>query len=75
MSIGLVKKSVRLSGHATSLAMEQAFWDALKDLARGRGCSMARIIAEVDQMRDEKGDGGNLASALRVYLLRESRKR
>jgi len=60
------KRSVVISGHATSVSMEQAFWDALKTAARHRGTSVNALVAEVDASRE-----GNLSSALRVFVLRD----
>ncbi len=61
---GLVRKrSVLIAGHATSLSLEQAFWDDLREVARRRGISLAAIIAGVDAERR-----GNLSSALRLFV-------
>jgi len=62
------KRSVLIDGHATSISLEEAFWAALAQNAKGRGLSINRLIAEIDRTR--KPDQGNLSSALRVYLLR-----
>jgi predicted DNA-binding ribbon-helix-helix protein len=55
---------VLIAGHKTSVSLEDAFWQALKRLARARGQSLARLIAEVDRGRE-----GNLSSTLRVLVL------
>ncbi len=61
---GLVRKrSVLIAGHATSLSLEQAFWDDLREVAQRRGTSLAAIIAGVDAERR-----GNLSSALRLFV-------
>ncbi|MFL2771382.1 MAG: ribbon-helix-helix domain-containing protein [Rhodospirillaceae bacterium] len=60
----IVKRSVSINGHLTSVSMEQEFWDALKGLARHKGLSLQALIAEIDQSRS-----GGLSSALRVYVL------
>ncbi len=59
------KRSVVIAGHRTSVSMEQAFWDALKQIAASEGRSLGALIEEVDRDR-----AGNLSSALRVYVLR-----
>ena len=64
----LRKRSVVIAGHRTSLSLEQPFWDALKDIATGRGLSLARLLAEIDASRR-----GNLSSAARLYVLDELR--
>jgi predicted DNA-binding ribbon-helix-helix protein len=61
------KYSVSLHGHRTSFSLEEEFYDQVKQLATARGYSMAALIAEVDEGRDERD---NLSSALRVYVLR-----
>lgn len=58
------KHSVLIAGHQTSISVEDAFWTALKEIARRRGVSVNRLIAEIDQDR-----GGNLSSAIRVFVL------
>ncbi len=61
----LKKRSINLAGHATSLALEPAFWDVLEQIARERGAAMAGLIGEIDA---ERGDQP-LASACRVRAL------
>ena len=62
----LRKRSVLVAGHRTSVSLEDAFWEVLKELADRRGVSLNQLVAEVDE-----GRSGNLSSALRVYALRE----
>ncbi|HEX7970286.1 MAG TPA: ribbon-helix-helix domain-containing protein [Stellaceae bacterium] len=62
---GLVRKrSVMIAGHSTSLSLEEAFWEDLREVARRRGTSVTAIIAAVDAERR-----GNLSSALRLFVL------
>lgn len=64
---GLVKRSVTLAGHRTSIALEAEFWAALVACAKARGMALAALVAEIDAARtSEQG----LASALRVFVLR-----
>lgn len=65
----LVKRSVTLSGHRTSVSLEDAFWVALKRAAARRGQPLSALIAEIDQKRQ-----GNLSSALRVFALEEAHR-
>ncbi len=65
----LIKRSFALAGHRTSVALEAEFWQALEELARRRGCTLVRLLAEADAARDP---GTPLASALRVTALRTS---
>jgi predicted DNA-binding ribbon-helix-helix protein len=61
----IVKRSLTISGHRTSVSIEEAFWRRLKGLAAARGRSLGAMIAEIDALRD----GANLSSAIRVYVL------
>jgi predicted DNA-binding ribbon-helix-helix protein len=61
------KYSVTLNGHRTSFSLEEEFHQELRALATLRGRSLAGLIAEVDETRQE---GDNLSSALRVFVLK-----
>lgn len=63
----LRKRSFRLAGHRTSVALEPAFWAALEAMAGRRGISLAALVAEVDAARADPPRP--LASALRVFAL------
>jgi len=58
------KRSITVAGHRTSVTLETAFWESLKDIAAARQTSINALIAEVDTARPE-----NLSSALRVFVL------
>jgi predicted DNA-binding ribbon-helix-helix protein len=58
------KRSVMIAGHATSVTLEEAFWQELRRLARCRGLSLNALIGTVDGARR-----GNLSSALRLLVL------
>lgn len=62
----LVKRSLALSGHRTSVALEPEFWDALDALAVARDQTLIALVAAEDAARDP---GRSLASALRVLAL------
>jgi predicted DNA-binding ribbon-helix-helix protein len=62
---GLVKRSVTLDGHRTSVALEPEFWAVLEGEARVRGLSLAAVVHETDASRGERP----LASALRIAAL------
>ncbi len=64
------KKSLTIAGHRTSVALEQDFWLALEEIAKARGLTVPRLVAEIDR---DRGDG-NLASAIRVAVLKHYRK-
>ncbi|MGE3251158.1 MAG: ribbon-helix-helix domain-containing protein [Hyphomonadaceae bacterium] len=61
----LHKRSLRIAGHRTSLALEAEFWAALEEIAARDGLTLTALVAQVDAGRAERG----LASALRVYAL------
>jgi predicted DNA-binding ribbon-helix-helix protein len=63
--MSLIKRSVSLEGHATSVALEAEFWAALERNARQRRLSLAGLIGEIDSQRGDRP----LASALRVWAL------
>lgn len=60
-----VKHSLTLRGHRTSVSLEQAFWQAFRDLAAQLGQSLNDLAAQIDAQRGDVG----LASAIRVYVL------
>lgn len=61
----LKKRSVSLSGHATSVALEPEFWAVLDAVAAERGVSQAMLLASIDQTRGRR----SLASACRLLAL------
>jgi len=60
----LRKRSLTISGHATSLSLEPAFWQALEETAAARRISLAALVSEIDRERS-----GTLASAARLFVL------
>lgn len=58
------KRSVKISGHATSVSLEEEFWIMLQNIAAQKDISVNALIAEIDGQND-----GNLSSAIRVYIL------
>lgn len=70
MPESIVKRSVMIAGHRTSVSLEPAFWDALKALAQRRGQPLSAVVAEIDAARE-----GNLSSAIRIAVLRDLQAR
>ena len=68
------KRSVLLSGHRTSISLEQAFWIELKEICKHRGKSMNQQITEIDNER-LKTSNKNLSSAIRVYILEHANQK
>src|SRR5579864_5374957 len=60
----LVKHSVRIAGHATSVSLEAPFWATLREIAARRRQSVNSLLAEIDDDR-----AGNLSSAIRIFVL------
>lgn len=63
------KRSIIIDGHATSVSVEDAFWDELKKIAQAKGISLNALIQKIDH-----GRGGGLSSAIRLYVLAELSK-
>jgi predicted DNA-binding ribbon-helix-helix protein len=66
----IVKRSIILRGRKTSISLEDQFWAELKAIASARALTRAELISNVDQ---ERGDGSNLSSALRCFVLAQYR--
>ena len=70
------KRSVRISGHTTSISMEEPFWTLLSRYAEERNLSINALVAEIDAARiSSDGIDSNLSSAVRVWVLEETAKR
>lgn len=65
MSEGVVKRSISIAGHRTSISLEEPFWAALREIAAARGVSIQALVGEIDAGRGRQ----NLSSASRVYVL------
>tara|TARA_Y100000994_G_scaffold93605_1_gene77368 strand:- start:364 stop:567 length:204 start_codon:yes stop_codon:yes gene_type:complete len=61
----LIKKSITIKKHRTSLSLEKEFWDALKNIAKQKKCSIENLVTKIDSERKV-----SLASSIRVYLLK-----
>jgi predicted DNA-binding ribbon-helix-helix protein len=61
----VVKRSVRIDGHLTSVSLENQFWDALKQIAKERGTTLKDLVASIEA---EPHTGG-LSSAIRVFVI------
>lgn len=60
------KRSLAIAGHRTSISLEEAFWQGLRQLAQHRNISIAALVAEIDASRGET----NLSSAICVFVLK-----
>lgn len=70
MKSPIIKRSVVIHGHKTSVSLEQPFWDAFRDLADGERISTSALLRKVDAEREH----ANLSSAIRVFVLRRMRE-
>jgi len=71
MSSPVVKRSIVIAGHKTSVSLEDAFWQGLKEIATGRELTLSDLVATIDTDRH----GGNLSSAIRLFVLDYYRER
>lgn len=65
MKSPVVKRSIVIAGHKTSVSLEDAFWAALKDIATERDLTLSDLVALIDTDRKH----GNLSSAIRIFVL------
>ena len=61
----VVKRSIVVGGHKTSVSLEDAFWSGLKEIAARRVTTLSELISQVDKQRQHT----NLSSALRLLVL------
>jgi predicted DNA-binding ribbon-helix-helix protein len=61
----VVKRSIVVSGHKTSVSLEDAFWSGIKEIASGRNITLSDLVTTVDSDRQQ----GNLSSAIRLFVL------
>jgi len=66
----MAKRSIAISGHRTSVSLEQAFWEELKRLAEAERCTVNELVTRIDRERQ-----GNLSSAIRVHILTRLKER
>ena len=66
MKSSIVKRSIVLAGHKTSVSLEEPFYQALKDIAVSRRVTLSNLIAGIDIERQQHG---NLSSAIRLFVL------
>jgi predicted DNA-binding ribbon-helix-helix protein len=65
MKSPVVKRSIVIAGHKTSVSLEDAFWTGLKEIAAKRDLTLSDMVATIDQDRRH----GNLSSAIRLFVL------
>jgi predicted DNA-binding ribbon-helix-helix protein len=65
MKSPVVKRSIVIAGHKTSVSLEDAFWSGLKDVAAARNVTLSDLVGSIDADRRQ----GNLSSAIRLFVL------
>ncbi|MBN9583167.1 MAG: ribbon-helix-helix domain-containing protein [Afipia sp.] len=71
MKSPVVKRSIVVAGHKTSVSLEEAFWNGMKEIASTRGLTLSELVGEIDGGRQQ----GNLSSAIRLFVLDYFRSR
>jgi predicted DNA-binding ribbon-helix-helix protein len=61
----VIKRSIVIAGHKTSVSLEDAFWNGLKDLAHDQEITLSNMVGQIDTGRQQ----GNLSSAIRLFVL------
>ena len=67
MKSAVIKRSIVISGHKTSVSVEDIFWNSLKEVATDERMNLSQLVGSIDAQRAE---GSNLSSAIRVFILR-----
>ena len=65
MKSPVVKRSIVIAGHKTSVSLEDAFWRGLKEIANSRHMTLSDLVGSIDSERKH----GNLSSAIRLFVL------
>jgi predicted DNA-binding ribbon-helix-helix protein len=69
MKSSILKRSIIIDGHKTSVSLEDAFWSDLKDIAHRQQATLSKLVSQIDETRQQ----GNLSSAIRLYVLEHIR--
>jgi predicted DNA-binding ribbon-helix-helix protein len=65
MKSPIVKRSIVVAGHKTSVSLEEAFWNGMKEISGLRNMTLSELVGEIDSNRQQ----GNLSSAIRLFVL------
>ena len=71
MKSPVVKRSIVVAGHKTSVSLEEAFWNGMKEISALRNITLSELVGEIDNNRQQ----GNLSSAIRLFVLDHFRSR
>lgn len=67
----VVKRSILVGSHHTSVSLEDVFWNELRAIAQERNIALSQLVGEIDSEREH----GNLSSAIRLFVFAERRKK
>ena len=65
MKSPVAKRSIIVGGHKTSVSLEEAFWNSMKEISGQRDMTLSELVGEIDSNRQQ----GNLSSAIRLFVL------
>lgn len=71
MKSPVVKRSIVVANHKTSVSLEEAFWNGMKEISSARNMTLSELVGEIDGQRQQ----GNLSSAIRLFVLDYFRSR
>ena len=71
MKSPVVKRSIVVASHKTSVSLEEAFWNSMKEISSARNMTLSELVGEIDGNRQQ----GNLSSAIRLFVLDYFRSR
>jgi predicted DNA-binding ribbon-helix-helix protein len=67
----VIKRSIVVGGHKTSVSLEDDFWAALREIALRDRATLSGLVGSIDSQRQH----GNLSSAVRLFVLNDYRQR
>ena len=68
MKSSVIKRSIVIAGHKTSVSLEDAFWVCVREIAKEQNRTVSDLVASIDADR-QRGGGRNLSSAIRLFVL------
>ena len=68
MKSAVIKRSIVLAGHKTSVSLEDAFWAGLKEFSKSQNTTVSNLVTDIDLQRRN----GNLSSAIRLFVLEQA---
>jgi len=71
MKLPIAKRSIVVAGRKTSVSLEEAFWNGMKEISSLRNITPSELVDEIDSKRQK----GNLSSAIRLFVLDHFKRR